>query len=218
MASESIPQRTCKFCRNSYPLTTEYWPKDKKGAHGLGYRCKECNRKVAKKWAEDNRERMLENKARYYAEHKEQFQQYWADNAEHLAEWKREWRKANPEKVKAHKSASQKRHREAARERTRRYNQKYPEKRRVNVANRYARKIKAEGKYTPADITQLYEEQEGHCAYCGITLHDEYHVDHVIALSRRGTNWPDNLALTCPTCNHSKNNHLLSEWELLRGW
>src|SRR3990167_6211064 len=218
MTSLSIPQRTCKMCGEPFPLTSEFWHKDKTAPYGLAYRCKECAREKAREWAAKHPERVSENKARYYQDNHERIQQYRADNAEHLAEWKREWRKANPEKVKAHKSASQKRHREAARERTRRYNQKYPEKRRVNVANRYARKIKAEGKYTPADITQLYEEQEGHCAYCGITLHDEYHVDHVIALSRRGTNWPDNLALTCPTCNHSKNNHLLSEWELLRGW
>lgn len=46
----------------------------------------------------------------------------------------------------------------------------------------------------------------------------EYHVDHIIPLSRNGTNWPDNLALACQLCNLSKNNHLLHEWEAIRGW
>lgn len=218
MVSESIPQRLCKSCGKSYPLTSEYWPKDKKGARGLGYRCKECNRKAAQKWAEDNRERMLANKSRYYFENKERIQQYRADNREKILDGKRDWRKKNPDKVRAHKSASQKRNRASANERTRRWNKKNPDKVRAYTLNGVARRRNAEGKYTPADIVQLYKDQGGHCAYCGIGLCGEYHVDHMVPLTKGGSNWPDNLALACPTCNMSKNNHLLHEWEAVRGW
>jgi 5-methylcytosine-specific restriction endonuclease McrA len=161
---------------------------------------------------------MLANKSRYYFENKERFQQYRADNAEHIAEWKREWRKNNPEMVRAHKSASQKRNRASANERTRRWNKKNPDKTRAYTLNRIARKHATDGKYTPADIAQLYEDQGGHCAYCGIGLCGEYHVDHMVPLTKGGSNWPDNLALACPTCNHSKRDLLLPEWELIRGW
>lgn len=49
----------------------------------------------------------------------------------------------------------------------------------------------------------------GVCAYCG----DEYeHIDHVIPLSRGGSNWPANLRPACAFCNLSKHNKKPSEW------
>jgi 5-methylcytosine-specific restriction endonuclease McrA len=77
-----------------------------------------------------------------------------------------------------------------------------------------ARLLEAEGTHTAEDIRHIYEEQEGRCAYCGITLYDDYAVDHVVPLSRGGTNWPDNLAVACMFCNQSKHDRLLSEWGL----
>ena len=43
------------------------------------------------------------------------------------------------------------------------------------------------------------------CIYCGCRLDDNFHVDHIIPLTREGTsNWPSNLQLLCPSCNPSK--------------
>lgn len=73
----------------------------------------------------------------------------------------------------------------------------------------------------PIDLTTrriLYAEQEGRCAYCGITLHNDFHLDHVIPLNRSGSNNPDNLACTCAFCNLSKRDKLLDEWMGDRGW
>jgi hypothetical protein len=48
------------------------------------------------------------------------------------------------------------------------------------------------------------------CAYCGAT--NRLHIDHVIPISRGGSNAFDNLATSCGPCNQSKGPKLLSEW------
>lgn len=81
-----------------------------------------------------------------------------------------------------------------------------------------AKRRAAEGCFTAEDIERLHAEQEGRCFYCGITLHGEYQIEHIVPVSRNGTNWPNNIALTCAPCNMSKKDKLVSEWEAIRGW
>lgn len=54
--------------------------------------------------------------------------------------------------------------------------------------------------------------RDGHvCSYCGVT-EAQWCVDHIIPLSRGGTNDPDNLVACCFPCNSSKSDKLLEEW------
>lgn len=50
-------------------------------------------------------------------------------------------------------------------------------------------------------VRQLYDEQNGCCAYCDKPLKD-YHVDHIIPVFVGGSNRRDNLVIACPRCNH----------------
>ena len=52
------------------------------------------------------------------------------------------------------------------------------------------------------------------CAYCGVKL-SKYTatIDHVIPLSRGGTDFKGNLVWCCKKCNQNKGSKLLSEWE-----
>lgn len=55
-------------------------------------------------------------------------------------------------------------------------------------------------------------ERDGHaCRYCGDR--EKLCVDHVVPLSRGGTNHQVNLVACCMPCNSSKSDRLLSEWE-----
>ena len=47
--------------------------------------------------------------------------------------------------------------------------------------------------------------QKNKCAYCRVSLKSRvYHIDHITALSRGGTNLRSNLQLLCQPCNQSK--------------
>lgn len=87
-----------------------------------------------------------------------------------------------------------------------------PEKLRVLANRRRARELQAEGSHTAADVRAQYKSQKGKCWYCGKKVGDKYHVDHRVPLSRGGSNAPDNLVVTCPRCNLSKNDRLPHEW------
>lgn len=53
------------------------------------------------------------------------------------------------------------------------------------------------------------------CTYCDQEKEDrELHVDHIIPLSRGGTNHFLNLTLACASCNSSKRSKLPSEWSV----
>ena len=61
---------------------------------------------------------------------------------------------------------------------------------------------------------RLYGEQEGVCAGCD--THFPFRVmdvDHMLPISRGGTDHADNLQLLCSGCNRSKGNKTMAEWK-----
>lgn len=53
------------------------------------------------------------------------------------------------------------------------------------------------------------------CKYCGRTPNDgaKLHVDHILAVSRGGSNNPENLVTACDSCNLGKFDALLTQQE-----
>lgn len=93
----------------------------------------------------------------------------------------------------------------------RRWRQRNKEKRRQIYINRRARECNAVGRIRTKDIKMLLNTQGSRCKYCNCKVND-YHVDHVIPLSRGGTNLPENLVITCPRCNLQKHTKTPEEW------
>jgi 5-methylcytosine-specific restriction endonuclease McrA len=91
------------------------------------------------------------------------------------------------------------------------------EMRAVYEAKRRARLRKSKGSYTFQDVERIYVKQEGLCFYCGVLLGNSFHRDHKVPLSRGGTNYPRNIALTCGQCNWRKQNKTASEFKKLAG-
>lgn len=66
--------------------------------------------------------------------------------------------------------------------------------------------------YTTNDVLAQHERQHGKCHWCNVKVGDDYHVDHIIPVSRGGSNSKDNIVISCPHCNLSRNDKLPHEW------
>lgn len=189
--------KTCSKCKTEYPATTEYFSQKNSSKDGLDGRCKACHRE-------------------YRAANKEKInkynREYNAANSEEISEQKREYYEANKEKIRGY----QREYRAANREKISEYDREYhqtsrgKEVRRTNHHRRRARKAEAP-LGLPFDEKLQLKRQKSCCYYCGRRL-VKYHVDHVIPLSRGGSDGAENKVLACPDCNLSKGSKLPSEW------
>ena len=93
----------------------------------------------------------------------------------------------------------------------REYHKLHPEK--VRAWSHKRRELKTSGvPHTGADEIHVYNLAEGKCSYCGIKLSfKEGQIDHIVPLSRGGSNDIGNLAWSCPHCNNKKNAKFIIE-------
>lgn len=57
---------------------------------------------------------------------------------------------------------------------------------------------------TLENLNRLLYGERLKCEYCGRLICESYHIDHVIALDKGGTNKIENLKISCGSCNSSK--------------
>lgn len=133
---------------------------------------------------------------------KECNRRYKLKNKERISEWGRSYYERNRDEIRQKTGKYRITHREDRRP-----------VRRAEVLRRLALKRNAEGTHTAADVEQQYKAQRGKCYYCGVKVGDTYHVDHVVPLSRGGSNGPENIVIACVTCNCSKRDKLPHEWK-----
>lgn len=159
----------------------------------------------SRKYAKEHPEKAHERHVRWYGEHKEDkleyYHQWYQDNKEqhrescarwveenydHYKEIQREWKKANIEKC------------------------------RIYWHNRMAR-IKGNGGTLPPDVEEiLFEEQNGLCYLCGDLLYgrldDPPSIEHMIPVSRGGSNVIENIGLAHLSCNSKKGTKTYEEF------
>lgn len=58
---------------------------------------------------------------------------------------------------------------------------------------------------------EQFSKQVKSCCYCGKS-DVKLTIDHIVPISRGGTNSLNNIALACGHCNSSKGNKTLDEW------
>ncbi len=170
--------------------------------------CVICARAKTRKWVGENPEHVADYKKRYTDE-----------NRAAIYVVMGEWRAKNPDRVKRSKAADYARHKverlasmkrwrvanlDKVRESHARKVAAFPDKYRAYRRNYKVRKRNAPGSHTGDDIVALLKAQSGKCAYCRVKLGRKYHVDHILALSKGGSNDRVNLQILCAPCNQSK--------------
>ena len=87
----------------------------------------------------------------------------------------------------------------------------------TQAANRRALVRGAEGRHTRVDVDRILKQQGNKCAWCKTRLTEKYHVDHIMPLSKGGSNWPNNLQCLCETCNVRKSAKHPLDWARQNG-
>lgn len=207
--------KQCTKCLEIFPATSDYFHKHTR--LGLQPRCRTCHLEDNKAYRDAH---VTENRLRS--------QQYHAANRETINAKRRQYRKDNKQIINARRRAgysierdrrlnsgrrTYQKYRENYRKRRRDYAMSHRQQYLVRGAMRRALELNAPGTYTLQDVERQYRRQKGKCYYCHNRVNwGKHHVEHIVPLSRGGSNDPSNLVISCPTCNLKKHNKMLHEW------
>jgi hypothetical protein len=203
--------------------------------------CVECEKDIMQRHRDKHREKFREKWRRTSAkwrilnpEKTRQKNKKWeAANPDKVQEKKRRWRAANPERDKAQAKRYREKHPEKIRiklrryrienaerlapdnrRRARQYQKDNPEAVRKYVNTRRARQRNAEGSHTVKELEALIASQDFECIGCGADLWHPRNrtLDHIIALSRGGSQWIENIQYLCKPCNSRKHDNTQLQW------
>jgi len=139
----------------------------------------ERGREATNRWRDKNREAARAANSQWYKDNPDKRRalgkRKYQNNGERIKARNTEWRNANPEVISARDN------------------------------RRRARILNAPGRHTGADLVAILKAQNHQCAYCKSNLRKvRKHLDHIVPLSRGGSNDKANLQYTCEPCNLSK--------------
>lgn len=194
---------TCKHCKKEFNSSRSYQV----------YCTRECRAitrpAYLKEWREKNREYKKEVDKKYYYNLISTPEGLEKDRTR-----KREWYRAKAKAIPHYaRDLFRKKYRNDPefRERTRKYVAEYaktiPEKIRVWNMNYIARKKNAEGTFTTQEWEDILKRNNYKCLMCGTK--DRISIDHIIPLSKGGTNYIENIQPLCLSCNCRKSNKIL---------
>lgn len=182
--------RTCTQCGAEKALAE--FPKDPRGRGGRRANCKACQRIRAREQYEAHREKRLAYRRVHYAA-----------NREKLIKEMRAYDAANHEAKLARLKAYREAHREESVERAKAWRLANPERCRAHGQIKRARKKRVP--YEKVDPAVVYRRDEGRCGICGeMTDPNDWHLDHIIPLSRGGHHLYLNVQVSHPVCNIAK--------------
>jgi 5-methylcytosine-specific restriction endonuclease McrA len=206
---DSIPQKRCADCEQTKPLTDFGIDRNRKDGHNPY--CRQCRSKHKKIYRAAYRDRLSEQ-GRAYKQRPEVKQRD--------AEWMRQKRAANPALARQQTRDTMRKQRvlypERGREIARRWRARNPEK--VSARNRRIKAFRrgVPGSHTLAEWRALKAHYSYRCLCCGksepqIMLTE----DHVIPVTKGGSDNISNIQPLCSPCNASKGNRRSTDYRPL---
>lgn len=217
--------KTCSKCKQWKPI--HRFHHDRHQASGFKPRCKMCCERPSREYEREQGRRFRETSPDKY---KAAQQRYRENHRDELRERSRlQWVNNKPKRQASNRKHHQT-HKELMADIQRRWRANHREVHRASVRQRRlekpreiyalnqryrARKQKAQGKFDGKQLRWQFDRQHGKCFWCSEPIEfDTCHADHIIPLSRGGTNWISNVVCSCPFCNASKHDKLpFDEWQ-----
>ena len=204
-----MDRKVCTRCGMLLPLT-DYSP-DKRARDGRYSACRACNKawrstEYHRVYREKNADRIKEkniayqrdnsavirqrNHERYVANRdlkRQREQQRYAKNPAPTRARARAWARANPQRIN---------------ERNRAWRIAHPDLARAHTQATKARRRSAEGSFTAAEWRAMCDRYGNVCLACGAS--GKLSADHIVPLSRGGSNTIENIQPLCLACNLRK--------------
>jgi len=195
-----------KTYRNTLETRKEYQEKNKEELKEYHKNYAQKNKEELKSksqiYREKNKEKIAARRRKYYLENKEHIidrvKIYYRNNKESVQKYKRLYLIKNNDKQKA---------------KNKKFRILFPERYRAYANNYTLRKKNAMGNFSNNDIKNKLIKQNNKCYWCNCKLDNKYQIDHIVPLSKGGTNYLENIAITCISCNASKSDKMPDEWE-----
>lgn len=218
-----VTTKICKKCNNEHDVS--FFNKNIRKKDGYDIYCKSCTREMSQKsylkHIDKNKKRLKEYaKTQKSKEYKAKWRR---ENKEKCSEYTAKYRgvEENKEKLKKAREKQIERERLLSRERywaNPDYYRKNNIKKRFNnidrtrlnerISSHKRRELKRNNplseKYYFKDILELKEKQNNKCIYCFKSIKKDFHIDHIIPISKGGADSLLNIQILCPTCNVRK--------------
>jgi|SRR2546421_8134635 len=222
--------KLCTKCNEVKCLGRMQTQKNKKGEIVYSTRCRICTNKYKRQWSLKNPEKVKVSNDKWRKANPENV--YAKTHAEKMKAYKHEWYLANAERLNAR---AQERKEQINIRRMQRYHSQndpnryekgvlarakyahqfaawrraHPEVSRLHCKHRKARKRNGKGKYSLLEWQNLKAFYNHTCLCCGRSEPEiKLTADHIVPLSKGGTNTIDNIQPLCFSCNsrkHTKN-------------
>jgi len=219
----------CKACEKAYKAANveaiaargKAWNashKEERAAYDKVYRAANKGKVAARKRAyyAAHREAIAADRKAYYATHKEErlayAKAYRAAHKEEIAAREKAYAATRKEEIAAYNKVYNAAHREEAAARKKAYNAAHKEEKSASAHNR---RVAGGVTLTAQVVRDIKARAGGVCCYCGEDFEDG-HIDHILPVSRGGTNDPENLVYVCARCNLQKHDKTGEEFLLYR--
>jgi 5-methylcytosine-specific restriction endonuclease McrA len=189
---DTIVTKKCTICRELKERNEFY--KNKSRKDGYSNVCIKCHKACAKISRGKNRDTKREADKKYRQDHPEKYRAY-----------RLKWKQNNLEKAKECALNWWRNNKERSNHNLKEWRKNHPEKYLVQIGIRRVREIGAPGSFTAKEWRGLCDKYGNKCLRCGRT-DVKLTVDHVIPLSKGGTNYINNIQPLCGSCNSSKLN------------